>query len=72
VAPLTLAAALLAGACAYLAVISAIEPGVVRRSIAQLRRTLQRRGAASEGADDPVAAPAEPRAGGDVESGLAP
>ena len=49
-APLTLIAALAAGAGAYLAVISIVEPGVVARSIAQLRRTLQRRGAAA-GAD---------------------
>ena len=48
-APLTLIAALAAGAGAYLAVISIVEPGVVGRSIAQLRRTLQRRGAAAEG-----------------------
>jgi PST family polysaccharide transporter len=46
-APVTLIAALAAGAGAYLAVISIAEPGVVGRSIVQLRRILQRRGAAT-------------------------
>ena len=46
-APLTLIAALAAGAGAYLAVISLVEPGVVGRSITQLRRILQRRRAAA-------------------------
>jgi PST family polysaccharide transporter len=43
-APLTLVAALLAGAGAYLAVVSVVEPGIVGRSVAQLRRILARRG----------------------------
>ena len=46
-APLTLIAALAAGAGAYLAVISLVEPGVVGRSIGQLRRILRRRRAAA-------------------------
>ncbi|HET6830376.1 MAG TPA: oligosaccharide flippase family protein, partial [Solirubrobacterales bacterium] len=48
-APLTLLAALVAGAGAYLVTISLIEPGVVGRSIAQLRRTLRGRAGAASG-----------------------
>ena len=44
-AGLTLLAASAAGAVAYLAVISLVEPGVIRNSVAQLRRTLPGRGA---------------------------
>jgi PST family polysaccharide transporter len=54
-APLTLAAALVAGAGTYLAVISLVEPGVAGRSAAQLRRTLARRGGDSgQGASAPL------------------
>ena len=40
-APITLGAALVAGAGSYVAVISIAEPGVIRRSIEKLRRTIK-------------------------------
>jgi O-antigen/teichoic acid export membrane protein len=45
----TLLAALVAGAGAYLPVISLVEPGVIRRSAAELRRTLQARASQRDG-----------------------
>ena len=55
-APLTLITALAAGAVAYLVVVSVLEPGIVRRSYAQLRRTLRKSGGgAPEDGPSPVA-----------------